>query len=490
MNFQATKRRQSSEAGVAMLIAIFVMLLIGVVAIALILSSGTESALAGNYRTSTSAYYAALAGLEEGRGRLLQKNANNLSAYTGPPGASVPVGKVLYITNPVNGQNVLNDYPDNEYGHEFGTGPANVSTTASVSNTGGIQGQLYRWVRINAATEKSLNLDVGNDNDADFNSGNPVFYDGARLTLTPTASQALEVSALAVLPNNTQKMLQYVVAPVTLNLNFMNPPAANLTFPGALTLIGSAGQNVQFNGPGDPSFFVDGNDHGVGACPPTATAIPAIAYANGSDSTKILNAAPAGNYKGPGGSSTVPSLAPVTLPPGLQTPAALEALVHTITDNADVVLTPNPPLPPGTVQTYTQSDLPTSTMSPSNPMTIVVNGNLNVTDWTGTGYGLLVVRGTFNYDPSSSWDGVILVVGQGQYYSSQDGTGQINGAMLIAKTLDSSGRLLTSFGAPSFTHQQANPPPSGGGIYYSSCWIKSVQTPISYRLLSFREIPQ
>jgi hypothetical protein len=493
MNVKTTNRRRRSEAGVAMLIAIFVLLLIAVVGIALIVSSGTETALAGNYRSSTAVHYAALAGLEEARGRLLPKNPNYFNAFVAPPGTTLGTNEVRYITNPVNGQNVLADYPDTEYEKEFGPGAlagANVKTTPSVSTVAGIQGALYRWVRINAATERSLNLDVGNDNNDDFNTVNPVFYDGTRLTLNPTASQALEITSLAVLPNGTQKMQQYVVAPATLNLNFANPPSPNLTFPGALTLVGSAGQNVQFNGPGDPSFFVDGNDHGVGACPASATAIPAIAYANGSDSSKILNATPAGNYKGPGGSATAPSMAAVLLPSSLQKPDALEALVRTITENADVFLTPNPPLPPGTLQTFTQTDLPTSMMSPTNPLTIVVNGNLNLNSWDGTGYGLLVVRGTFNYDPTATWNGIVLVIGQGQYYSDQDGTGQINGAMLIAKTLDANGNLLTSFGAPSFTHKQANPPPSGSGIYYSSCWIKTVQTPIKYSLLSFREIPQ
>ena len=42
-----------SQSGIALLISIFVLLLISVVCIALIVSSGTESALAGNYRSST-----------------------------------------------------------------------------------------------------------------------------------------------------------------------------------------------------------------------------------------------------------------------------------------------------------------------------------------------------------------------------------------------------------------------------------------------------
>ena len=70
----ARRPRQPKESGVAMFIAIFALLLISVVAIALVVSSGTDSSLAGNYRTASSAYYGGVAGLEEARGRLLWKN--------------------------------------------------------------------------------------------------------------------------------------------------------------------------------------------------------------------------------------------------------------------------------------------------------------------------------------------------------------------------------------------------------------------------------
>ena len=65
-------RTGKSEEGIALIISIFVLMLISVVAIALIVSSGTESALAGNYRSSTGVYYAAMAGLEEARAALAE----------------------------------------------------------------------------------------------------------------------------------------------------------------------------------------------------------------------------------------------------------------------------------------------------------------------------------------------------------------------------------------------------------------------------------
>src|SRR2546421_12903018 len=89
-----THRKRRTEEGIALLISIFILLLISIVAIALIVSSGTESALAGNYRSSTGVYYAALSGLEEARGRLLSKNPDaftttNASNFLPPAGTAL-----------------------------------------------------------------------------------------------------------------------------------------------------------------------------------------------------------------------------------------------------------------------------------------------------------------------------------------------------------------------------------------------------------------
>jgi type II secretory pathway component PulK len=98
------------ESGAALLIAIFALMLISVVAIALVVSQGTDSALAGNYRTSTSAYYAALAGLEEGRGRLLGRNPNfigkTVNNFVPTQGTPLDVHTVLYVVNPASSETV------------------------------------------------------------------------------------------------------------------------------------------------------------------------------------------------------------------------------------------------------------------------------------------------------------------------------------------------------------------------------------------------
>jgi hypothetical protein len=497
VNALKTIRLRKKESGIALLIAIFVLLLVCVVGIAMVAASGTESALTGNYHSETTVYYAALAGLEEGRGRLSPKNPNYINntvpGFLPSPGTPLPLGKVLYIENPWPGETVNptgtpSTYQDTEYDTEFGAGAlagASISTTASVSTVAGIQGPMFKWVRINAITENAIHIDVNHD--GVFDSTTPLYYDdnNSTLTLNVTNYQALEITSLAAYPNGGQKILQYVAVPTTLNLNF----------PGALTLVGSSSNDVYFTGPGTSTFYVNGNDQypisdnsppsggvTVGGCAATSPQRPAIAYVGGDNDD--ITTSPAANYLGFGSS---PSVQSGSLPANLSTPALMEAnLVQTVWQNADTILTPSTPPPP--FPTYTYSNLPTSTMSATNPMTIVVNGDLDLTSWHGTGYGLLLVTGTLTYDPDATWYGIVLVIGQGKFVSTRGGVGQFNGEMLIAKTRDSSDNILSSFGQASFS--QTGGSPSGYGIYYSSCYDKFAQPSTPYQVLSFHEIPE
>lgn len=488
--------RRRSERGIALLIAIFVLLLISVVAIALLVSSGTETALGANYRSSSTVYYAALAGLEEARGRLLPKNPNSLVPAYIPAGATVPVGQVVYLINRSLGEAVApadstNPYYDKEYYQEFGVQASSTTwtSTSSVWDSGSqpIPGPFYKWVRINAATEQSIRTDVDNDGTPD--PGPPLFYDIAHLdmngnpwpslitTLPPaTATQALEITALAALPNGAKKMLQYLVAPVS----------ANLTFPAAVTM---AGNNVQFGVPNSSSFKIDGTDQAVaGVCTPSGSppAVTAVGYTNTSDASQsnIKSAIPSGNdgnYIGPGGTASNPSVNSIgaVLLSNLQNVGQLDSLVQTITQNADIVI--NGPA--------TQSNLP-SAMSATNPMTIVVNGDLTLNAWHATGYGLLLVTGTFTYDPDASWDGVVLLIGSGVLYTHQGGVGTINGALFMATTVDSLGNPLPNsapLGSPYFHFTNGA---GGYGVNYSSCAVQWAQAPMTYKILSFHDIPQ
>jgi hypothetical protein len=488
-------RSSKSEEGIALLISIFVLLLISVVAIALIVSSGTESALAGNYRSSTGVYYAAMAGLEEARGRLRGKDPNSFSStappnFLPPPGTQWDIGYASYVLNPGPGDpaDTRTAYPDSEYDAEFGNGALNAATTAgqvattpSIWNSSPLNGlpfpgPLYKWVRINAVSEKSLNLLVAPSYSAPPDPATPVYYDGTRLNISGTGSQVLELTALAVLPNGSQKLVQYLAAPTPLNL----------TFNAALTLDGSNMQpNAQFTVPNSSNFSVRGNDqYSAGSCNPGPGAVDAVGYTDPSDSTitSAIHTGPPtsqdrrGNYTG-----VAPTLdvVPVTVSGNLQTVGGLNALVQTITQNADVVVNGN----------ATQSSVPAA-MSASNPMTIVINGDLTFNGWHSTGYGLLLVTGTFTYDPDATWNGIVLVIGKGKIYSHQGGTGQLNGAVFLASTVDSSGNPLPSSSPPGTPNFDFTSSSGSNGIYYSSCWIQAAMPTLGYKILSFHEISQ
>jgi hypothetical protein len=507
MKVRRSMGKRRKEKGIALLISIFVLLLISVVAIALIVSSGTESALAGNYRSSTGVYYASLAGLEEARERLLAKNPNSFNT-TAPgflPASPTPlaIGYVAYVLNPSPTDNqatmLSTTYPDGEYDNEFGPGSlgaATVNTTLSVWNTAplnslNIPGPLYKWVRINAVSEKSLKLDVGPAYNGFLDPTTPVYYDGAQLNVVGSGAQVLEVTALAVLPNGSQKLLQYLAAPVPITL----PP-----FLAALTLSDSPSYNATFHSPGSTnlSYAVKGNNQDCNGNPSATPypAYPAIGVFKGSDVGPVTGGIPSSpasirlNYTGvisPG-----PDVENIggSFPANLQKPSQLDGLVQSIVQNADVVITPTPSGSPPYLGTATRSDLTPLAMSTTNLLTVVVQGNLDLSNWSDDGDGLLLVTGTLTYDPDTTWNGIVLVIGQGRVVNSQNGQyKQINGAMFVAKTRDGNNNLLPdpNLGGAYVYFLDAM---QGNGIRYSSCWIQKAQPTGSYKILSFHEISQ
>src|SRR6267378_15143 len=196
-------RKNSSQAGVALLVALIALLLITGVALAMIVASGSEGALNGNYRSSSSSYYAAMAGIEEGRGRLLPTSANTIVGVGNIPlwGNTMTVTQVQYIMNPNTAAGeavgtILATYPDTQYDAEFGAGKlaaaskgADIQSRAA-SNAANIPGPMFKWVRINPVTEFSLKMDVNNDGVLD--QANVLYYDTSNtppsLTKTPSST--------------------------------------------------------------------------------------------------------------------------------------------------------------------------------------------------------------------------------------------------------------------------------------------------------------
>jgi hypothetical protein len=113
------------------------------------------------------------------------------------------------------------------------------------------------------------------------------------------------------------------------------------------------------------------------------------------------------------------------------------------------------------------------------------SGNLSLSG-NVTGYGILVVRGTYSPAGTVGWNGLVLVIGQGDVEGSGGGNNSYNGAVFIAKTRDASGNVLSTLGTPIFDWSGGG----GNGIYYNSCSINSATQNQTYQVLSFHEISQ
>jgi len=339
-------------------------------------------------------------------------------------------------------------------------------------------------VRINAVSEKSLNVDTDGDNLAD--STTPLYYDGALSRFSNSSSagpQVLEITSLATLPNGSQKLVQYLVAAAPLTL----PP-----FLAALTLSGSNGSNPVFHAPANNNAYAvkgdnwdcNGNPAGTPG-PVRAIGIygdyPGSSY--GSAENDVVGgipppstSPPRTNYTGQGGAPDVHYLN------AFQTPSQLNAIVQTIIESADAVV------PAGSAATQT-AYMNSLNMSPSNMLTVVANGDLDLSHWGNTGYGLLLVTGNFTMDPDNGWRGIILVMGEGKIGNTDNtGSREIDGAVFVART-SSSGVALPDpdlEGASVIFDDHME----GTGIRYSNCWIQKAQPIDSYRVLSFHEIPQ
>jgi hypothetical protein len=182
-----------------------------------------------------------------------------------------------------------------------------------------------------------------------------------------------------------------------------------------------------------------------------------------------------------GGGLGTPSVGNVAtaLPLSESSPSQLEAIVQQIESTADYVVQG----PASSLPNYGTA---------TDPVTVVVdspnNGDAGNLSLSGniTGYGTLVVRGTFSPAGTVGWNGIVLVIGQGDVQGSGGGNNSYNGAVFVAKTRDSSGNLLTNLGPPIFDWSGGG----GNGIAYNSCSINNATNNQTYRVLSFHEVPE
>jgi len=128
----------------------------------------------------------------------------------------------------------------------------------------------------------------------------------------------------------------------------------------------------------------------------------------------------------PGLSQAITLNEDVPLPPGmdpqLETPEGLEGIVEGITRHATDLHRPSPG------ETFS---LPTIG-SPSDYRVVIVDGDAALSNVTG--YGLLLVRGELEVSGTVSWNGLVLVIGQGVMRAAEPVTAGFSGAVFLART--------------------------------------------------------
>jgi len=218
MTIKMEDKKKRKQRGVALLIAIFALLLVTGIALAMLAMSDTETSINANYRDSQKAYFSALAGIQEARVRILAENTNVVSGGSGgvlPNGgtAGMPANSnatgVVYILNS-NGTDTIqpwtttDNFYDDELCHESypslsatwndvnkQLSNVNCTTTPGASgwyttktstdpNTGTSAALDYKWVRISEKENRSSWPFNVADTSVSANNNTPVCWDGLK----------------------------------------------------------------------------------------------------------------------------------------------------------------------------------------------------------------------------------------------------------------------------------------------------------------------
>jgi len=499
----------------ALLLVLLTLLLLTAIGLGMMYMSDTETSVNSNYRDTQLSFFAMRAGLEEMRDRMRSNSIAPLTLPTAMPGAA---NSIVYVINPagatdvVDPKNMASAYADDEFCQEnfsgltSGTlgvpctaGPPSASVAAYVNsfspNTNTAAALKFKWVRITLKQNATI---PGAKVDSTQPDGTQVCFQTAAnqeipLSLIPggpyascSAAQAAGKDAspvyvavsLAVTPQGSRRIGQYEIA----GLSFTPPGGA----------LGLDGPNASFSPrPSSSQYFINGNDSGAagytssggtGTCNPSGpSTVPAISTGDAAGATAITttitgNPNRSSQYTGSGSTPSVANAGSTGTGQyggAWSSPSQLDALVNSLANVADVTYScgiGTPCSPSGAVGTN------------ANPQITYVSGDFNYGDASGA--GVMVVTGTLSFTGNASFNGLVLVIGQGIVTESGGGNGGFNGTVFVANTHSATSPYpeLASLGSPLYSW-------NGGGnsdIQYNSCWA-NIGNSLHYSVIAMRE---
>lgn len=444
------------QGGIALLIAMVIIVMLSGLALSIVLLTASQIRLGQTVQGQGGAYYAAMAGLEEARGRMNGSAPDTIAAS-----APTTLQQVLYIVNPTSSDpvqptNPASPYYDFEYAQEFsgGLGAATVLPYIQSDQPGATTSTSipYKWVRITLKTT---------------NGTSPLYWDGTQQTTSSSTGMLVYIlTTLAVDPTKVRKMLQTEVAG-TPGADYA--PVAAVAGATSVAATGQAGPtNVTVNGN-------DGNP-GTGGCPPATAALPGLL--SGGEIT-VNAAAVTGN--------------PPTQPNVAQFPQSVSTLVSQYFPASNLITSVDPAHVTVTGSTYTASGMTLGTQpaqegSRGTAQIVYSNLPLTITGTGNSGYGVLLVNGNLTVTGAWNYEGVTIVNGAVNFAPASPVNIQIRGALLASGSISlnsapsPSGATITALYDSCVVNQAMQG--LNGGAYGLASTTTSPQI-LSYRELSF-----
>jgi Tfp pilus assembly protein PilX len=506
MSTVRTNKRNSSEQGIALVMAMLTLLIISTVVAGMMIMSTTDTQIGANFRDEQIAFFAARAGVEEVRDRLRTAAPGTVSTNawftTNPPLKPGANSGILYITNAQAGETVTPwvtsadpqwgtgtpHYPDDEVCKEVFTACVNnppvptgnpwyASITANNSYAAA-PALPWKWVRIMRKINKS---DTGATRitSVDGNqSNNFVCWNGSNEVVSATAdcganASVYTITGLAVTSTGTRRMVEYEVT-------------TNVTVPVTAAMYA---QNHIDTG---QALNVTGNTDSVCSAPSVYGAASGTNTVTTPGSGNV-SGSPAGTVNSYGwNSNMIPNLIS-SLSPGATNVTSAPGI------SSDSSTPPNYSLTNGTLGTaptvtYSGSDNITAITSPGTPVTYITP-DLTITPVTSpptyrtitlggaspgiSGQGVLIVRGNLTMDFGQAWSYFGLIIVQGNLTMINTGGGnanpKIHGAILAGGTILANGTGMGNFNGSISIHQNA-------------CMVNNAITGQYYKTVAQREL--
>jgi hypothetical protein len=426
--FRDSERTAITDRGMALITALLILSFLTVVGGAMLSSSRIDVLIADNYRTNIQLQFLAEAGIEAER-EALRASSNDLSDDLDTfAGVDNTLSTSLDLTTLL----------------------ASDDRTARPSDTG-LRTSGQTLTDTLGRTLGTYHVFVRND-----------VADG--LSSTTDTNDVVTLVSIARIGDAT-KTIEAVVRKAGF------PP-----LPGALTLDGDVGL---FDAANSNLFQIDGNDQGG-----SGNDEHAIAVTSGADVTEVLDEIPDNredNYPGAGNALPPPAdVADVsgTMSSELLTVSGLESIVDSLAGAATDHYTP---------AFGTEASIG-SIGGANDYRIVVVDGDCEF--GPGTGYGFLVVRGVLTVSGIFTWNGPILVVGQGELHWNGGGTGEVQGGVFIAKTRNDDEDATNPYGTVASSLGSVIADFNGGGgngILYNTQTIANAKGLLPYVPIAIRE---